>query len=375
MFGRKKDKTIEAAAEDGALAAVSQDLIVHNMPGPAKFSGAASSGLSLPSFRPRLSDQSSAPAAAESPARGGADAESGQPTHKTIGIVIMAGGLVFIGALVYLSYIFIIKPPVGGQAPVSGDQTAPAANQEAAAVIPVSPDATTTDSGLDAVPLDTATSTGAADASGTDDVATATPEFLVWPDSDNDGLNDQEELILGTSATSTDTDGDGYQDLAEISSGYDPAGTGRLAESASLNLNSYSFGGFHYEILSPKSWPVQTLGNNTTVIFTAPDGALIQVTAQENSDYEDIAVWYNKMFSDSVISSDNLIDRCPSGEIACRWQGIVSADGLNFYLTDGSRYLIYIVSYIPNAAGRIAYPNIMRMMVDNFDSFIADIGD
>jgi hypothetical protein len=41
-------------------------------------------------------------------------------------------------------------------------------------------------------------------------------------DSDQDGLTDQEEKMLGTDPLSPDTDGDGYSDGKEVSSGYNP---------------------------------------------------------------------------------------------------------------------------------------------------------
>lgn len=41
-------------------------------------------------------------------------------------------------------------------------------------------------------------------------------------DSDQDGLTDQEEKMIGTDPFNPDTDGDGYSDGAEVRSGYDP---------------------------------------------------------------------------------------------------------------------------------------------------------
>lgn len=47
-------------------------------------------------------------------------------------------------------------------------------------------------------------------------------------DSDNDGLSDENELIYGTDNKNPDTDGDGYLDGAEVNSGYNPRGPGKL---------------------------------------------------------------------------------------------------------------------------------------------------
>ena len=41
-------------------------------------------------------------------------------------------------------------------------------------------------------------------------------------DSDQDGLTDQEERMIGTDPQNIDTDGDGYSDGKEVSSGYNP---------------------------------------------------------------------------------------------------------------------------------------------------------
>jgi hypothetical protein len=48
------------------------------------------------------------------------------------------------------------------------------------------------------------------------------------PDQDADGLPDNLEAALGTSATSTDTDGDNYSDRAELIAGFNPLGAGNL---------------------------------------------------------------------------------------------------------------------------------------------------
>lgn len=46
------------------------------------------------------------------------------------------------------------------------------------------------------------------------------------PDSDKDGLNDLEELIIGTGRQDADSDGDGFEDLEELEKGYSPLRSG-----------------------------------------------------------------------------------------------------------------------------------------------------
>lgn len=53
-------------------------------------------------------------------------------------------------------------------------------------------------------------------------------------DTDNDGLSDYEEVkIYKTNPLSADTDGDGYLDGAEVKSGYNPNGPGKLSAATS----------------------------------------------------------------------------------------------------------------------------------------------
>lgn len=50
-------------------------------------------------------------------------------------------------------------------------------------------------------------------------------------DSDSDDLSDGEEMLIWhTNPKNADTDGDTYKDGAEVKAGYNPSGTGRLAE-------------------------------------------------------------------------------------------------------------------------------------------------
>ena len=72
-------------------------------------------------------------------------------------------------------------------------------------------------------------------------------------DSDNDGLSDAWEIALHTDLLNTDTDGDGFFDGVEVSSGYDPISARpfkiekKIEVSLSKQRLSYAFGGITLE--------------------------------------------------------------------------------------------------------------------------------
>jgi len=340
MFGKKKEQPNMPENLPESLP-LGQDLIVHNMPDVAKLSG------SLPE-----SVKSSA-------SNFGLAAVPGKTNFKTIGLLIIGAGVIFIGVLVYLSYYFIISPtadknirttdqPITAETVKTEPSDSAAAITETAATVTPAAVATPIPSEIAAVdpnflPATTTSITG----------NQALPPLL---DSDNDSLFDNEEILLGTSATSTDSDGDGYSDLTEIDKGYNPAGTGVLSDN--VNLAEYNNQAFSYRLLYPKGWAVQSLADEATAIFMAPDNSLIQISAQENPEHAGILGWYESAFSDMSATYDQLLS-------SVSWDGIMGSDSLNFYLTDLNHRNIYVVSYIPAVTDYLAYPHIFKLAINS----------
>ncbi len=338
MFGKKTEKQENTPASEVIS---QQDIIVHNMPSPARLGG---------SF-----------AGSQAAADGGFGVApaSQKQNFKAVGLVIIGLGAVFIGVLIYLSYHFIISPTAGNNAPASQpvvveqQKTATTAPEVIPTVVPT----TTSAVMMVSSPSEIATSTAATsslmaeESSGQD--GSNLPPLL---DSDNDGLLDGEEALLGTSATSTDSDGDTYTDSVELAKGYNPAGPGKLADNP--NLAKYENKTFNYSILYPKSWTAKSLAADATVVFGAADDSIIQVSVQDNPDKAGILSWYETSFPGTTATYDQLIS-------ANGWDGIMGTDNLNFYLTDSKHNNIYVVSYIPAVSGRIAYPNIFKMMINS----------
>ncbi len=339
LFGKKKEKPVDTPEPENLPS--SQDIIVHNMPSPSRLSGS-------------FSDSQKSAASGF-----GLEAAPQKQNFKTVGFLIIGGGIIFIGIIVYLSYRFIISPTAGNNQvvqPVVSEQKKIATTVPTAIISSSVP--TTT-------PVIIATSTSVEIATSTNATSTPMNEELSGQDgsnlpplldSDNDGLIDDEEVLLGTSATSTDSDGDKYSDSAEIAKGYDPAGPKKLIDNP--NIANYSNKTFNYSVLYPKAWTVKSLAEDATVIFMAPEDSLIQISVQDNPDKAGILGWYESSFPGTTATYDQLLSG--SG-----WDGIMGTDNLNFYLTDSAHKNIYVVSYIPAVSNRLVYPNIFKLMINS----------
>lgn len=334
----KKKKTTEESNIDTNPEPVHDDLIIHNMPAATLFNGpiAGSSKSNTPIANGYIKPDNK---------------------FKLTGIVIMASGAVFIGLIVYGSYHFMIKPLVSPPPVAVVPEIAPVVE------MPAAEEATTTDNiltnGASSTELTSSLAADILPAQIEQEVATTTEdmtETAVTPaaDSDGDGLTDPEEGIFGTDPLLSDTDKDGHQDMIELQSGYNPLGEGRLDQVFSPYENTV----FGYELKYPTSWSQQALGDDDSmVIFSAPDESLIQVVAQENTDRLSIIDWYEASFSEAEVTSDQMKN-------GIGWDGVMSRDGLNFYVTDKGRGRILVISYI-SADKKFSYPFILSAMLES----------
>ncbi len=189
-------------------------------------------------------------------------------------------------------------------------------------------------------------------------VATSTADFVMATDSDNDGLTDKEEILLGCDVNNTDSDGDGYDDLSEAMNLYNPAGANKLINNP--NISKYLNNSFNYNLLYPANWSFSTIGGDESVMFRSSDNQFIQVIVQDNQNREPIGNWYKKQFDIATIDSAKLI-------ITDNWQGIKSEDSLTIYLTDKQYNNIITITYIPGQDNVLDYVNIFEMMIKSLE--------
>lgn len=339
-----KDKKIETAPLAAEKAQVAQqlkdDLIVHNMPNPEKLRGNASKHDRIPSSFNSVT----AP----------------KNNFKSVGLFIIIGGFIFIVGLAYLSYRFIISPtaeqnnPPIASAPAKTETAATNSPSQAAVIVPNITDVSTLTPNI----LDLSVATSAAETAETlmneESTGKNINDLPPLIDKDLDGLNDNEELLLGTNPEATDSNGNSYPDLTEVDNNYNPAGSGRL--SANDNLVKYVNSVVGYEILYPKSWSLKSLNNEATVVLTMADDSLIQISAQDNPDKAGILSWYENSFPGVTVTYNKLKN-------TDSWDGVMGEDNLNFYLTDKKHNNILAISYVPAVNNYIVYPNIFKLII------------
>ncbi len=177
-------------------------------------------------------------------------------------------------------------------------------------------------------------------------------------DSDGDELTDIEENLYQTNSTLPDSDGDGYDDLAELLNLYDPAkpGGARLLDSELVEV--YSNINYNYSLIYPASWIVRSLtADNREVIFTSAIGEFIQVIIQQNPLSLSAYNWYvnqNPGAGSSKLTT-LLIDDLPA---------LQSADGLTTYLGAGSN--IYIITYNIGTNQQMNFYSTYRLFLETF---------
>lgn len=316
-FGHHKPK-------DESEQEIKDDFIVHNMPEANRFSGQTFTNVS----------SKQAPIIASV---GKID------SHYKIGILIISGGVILIGALIYAAYVFMIKPAVKTpvapvvktEAPV--EETPAAVEQVVPVVTPVvEPVATTTTSEI------VATST---DLLPEEKNTNFIPSVVSVVDSDFDGLTDDEEKLIGTNLSLADTDNDSYSDIAELKSGYNPLLAGKKMDESSM-FSRYQIDS-RTNILYLNAWEVTRSDANNTIVFTDEDKAFIQVTFQNNDEKLPPLAWYEKQFS-GLMPGESI-----SGD---SWSGFYSQDNSAAYIFSNDLLKIYTIAYSPLVENDLNFP-------------------
>ena len=176
-------------------------------------------------------------------------------------------------------------------------------------------------------------------------------ELALDSDLDQDGLTDKEEALLGTKSDIADSDSDGYDDLGEIKSGYDPASRAKLVDNRNLKIIHQG----PWSVLVPAMW-TQQLGRDNSAIFRADDGQFIQLTIMDKVAGQGLASWYQQTFN---------VEQTPEITVKDSNEVGFSPDGLTYYITRPEFNYLIALTYNREVNHLLSYNNIFHLMIDN----------
>ena len=302
---------------------------------------------------------------------------AGSEKSKNVGIIIMVLGFLVLVGIAVFSYYFLIQPQ--NQSPVSSvgvEKVKTTTNEQATANQEMEADkvkeenlATSSDKliedegniieenksdeevGIDEEEVISEEETE-------EEADTAGKDLALVPDTDNDGLTDTEEAMLGTIANLRDSDSDGYEDLSEFLGLYNPAGSGSLITNA--NIEKYTNTQNGYSLYYLKKMTVENAGGSQdSVIFSFFDGQMIQVVAEANPENLSLEEWYKKQFGVSFIEDGQRLYK--KG-----WAGIRSEDGLTVYLVSPASDKVFSLNYNVSTDKKLSRKAFFEMMINSF---------
>ncbi len=181
-------------------------------------------------------------------------------------------------------------------------------------------------------------------------------QYVEANDSDKDGLSDLEELLLGSSPNSEDTDGDTFLDQTEVLKLYDPASKGRLIDS--LNIEQYNNDEYNFSILISSLWMVEPVSGNDSLIVSLGKDQYIQIMSQNISSEQSLDDWYMDLFEVDEVLDEQIYKKG-------NWNGIINKSGLTVYLEHPSKKYIITLNYELGNDRTLYYKNIFDMMLQS----------
>lgn len=191
-------------------------------------------------------------------------------------------------------------------------------------------------------------------------------DYLSANDGDKDGLSDLEELLLGSSANSLDTDGDSYPDHIEVAGLYDPTSTGLLKDS--VHIEVFENKTYLYSVFTSSVWTVETVHGYESLLIPLGQDQFFQIIANESDEFSTINDWYKEIFDVFELNPKQLYK---NGD----WEGVYSETGLTVYMKHPSKNYIITFNYELGSDNTLYYKNMFDMMLASFTELQTNDGD
>ncbi|MBD3281176.1 hypothetical protein GF391_00330 [Candidatus Uhrbacteria bacterium] len=179
------------------------------------------------------------------------------------------------------------------------------------------------------------------------------PQVQLSPgvDSDNDGLTNSEELLLGSDPNVTDSDGDGFADGSEVENGYDPAAPD-TALAVSNNMKTEKIGTTVFAM--PAAWRRNSGPDGAVIVYTGTP-ANIEISTQNYTGASGLLTWLvNKKQGTSVTDYE-------SGSNMNGAEVVYSSDRLTAWLLMDNT--VYTLNYKANGAATLDFLSIFEYML------------
>ncbi len=204
-----------------------------------------------------------------------------------------------------------------------------------------------------------ATSTNTLEATSTVIEVEPVPAVISYSsDSDQDGLSDLEEILLGTDLQKIDSDDDGYDDKSELLNLYNPGGVGEIVTNP--KIKKYTNATYRYSLYYPDAWSVERVGGDESIMLKLDNNQFFQIIVSLKTDGLSLEDWYKKEFNVPTINPDQKLYK--QG-----WTGIKSQDAMIIYLVYPNEEKLYTVTYNLGLQQTISYQNIFEMMVNSLE--------
>ncbi len=178
-------------------------------------------------------------------------------------------------------------------------------------------------------------------------------ELVPGIDSDEDGLTNSEELLLGTDPNLADSDGDGYSDGSELNNGYDPAAPQmKLADSSAIKTEK--IGTVVFTV--PSAWKRNPGPAGSVILYTGTP-ASINVSMESYANGGSLVDWLIK--NNPQTSSDDY----SYGENKDGGELVYADDELTAWLLMGNT--IYTLKYTPNGATSLDFATLFKYLAQS----------
>lgn len=185
--------------------------------------------------------------------------------------------------------------------------------------------------------------------------------LLASLDTDRDGLTDEEEDMIGTDSTLTDSDDDTYRDGEEIENFYSPLAVGNIRLNETSFVQEYTNEDYMYSFLYPADWVVDPIDEEDPkdLIISSNANEFVNIIIEQKLPSETVTDWYLRQAP--TINRNQLKLYKTKNDLNV----VESPDGFTAYI--GRDNDVYIINYSIGLKDEADYPNMYRMIINSFD--------